>query len=156
MELLDDEIRVEEELGPGGPEVPSQADRPDDTGVLRDVVGLDPEELGDRRVGSGERIVRVGPVQPEQRRAERRGAGFATGGAVGPDDEPTRRRRRSWAGRGIPDELLGEAEAELVGQAAVPVPGAAPPGRPRPRRRARAGTATSRIRSETSRIAWVM
>jgi hypothetical protein len=61
VELLDDELRVEEEVDPVGAQVARQRERPDDAGPLGDVVGLMAERLGDRRVRRSQRVERVGP-----------------------------------------------------------------------------------------------
>ena len=59
-ELLDDELGIEQQVHLGRPELARQLERADDPRVLGDVVGLDPEVVGDRRVGGGPRVARVG------------------------------------------------------------------------------------------------
>src|SRR5262249_24633387 len=54
--------------------------------VLRDVVRLDPEELGDRGVRLRPRIPGVGPGEVDQDRPRGRRPRIAAGGPVGPDD----------------------------------------------------------------------
>ena len=70
-----------------GTELRGQREGPDDGRVLGDVVRLDPEELGDRRVRRGPRVAGVGPGKVDQDGSRRRGSGVAARRAVRPDEE---------------------------------------------------------------------
>ena len=59
MELLDDQLRVEQEVHLVGAELARQAECADDGRVLGHVVRGDPEVVGDRREWSRQRIARV-------------------------------------------------------------------------------------------------
>src|SRR6185295_17477633 len=80
-ELLDDQLRVEEQVDLARAELTRELERADDTSVFGDVVGLDAEIVRDRRVRPRERITGIGPVGPEQCRAGRCGPGVPPGGA---------------------------------------------------------------------------
>ena len=69
-ELLDDELRVEQQLDLARAQLAGQVERPDDARVLGDVVGLDAEVVGDRGVGRRPgRRARPGAARSIQRRA---------------------------------------------------------------------------------------
>ena len=52
-ELLHDQLRVEQQVDLARPELAGELERPDHARVLGDVVGLDAQVVGDRRVGRG-------------------------------------------------------------------------------------------------------
>ena len=74
------------------PELAGELERPDDAGVLGDVVGLDAEVVRDRGVRVRPVVAGVGPREVEERRPRRGRTGVAAGRAVGPDEQPEGRR----------------------------------------------------------------
>ena len=94
-QLLDDQLRIEQQMDLARTELARQIERPDDARVLGDVVGLDAEVVGDRGVRDRAVVAGVRSCQVEQRRPERGRAGVAACRAVGPDDEPAAPARRS-------------------------------------------------------------
>ena len=89
-QLLDDELRVEEQVDLDGPEVARQLQGAQHPGVLGDVVRLDAEVLGDRRVPGGTVVAGVGPGQVVEGRPGRGRSRIAARRAVGADDEAAR------------------------------------------------------------------
>ena len=81
-------------------DVAGELQRANDAGVFGDVVGLDPEVVGDRRIRDGTRIARIGPSEVEQRGTCGRRAGITAGRAIGPHDEaePAVHRRLAQSG----------------------------------------------------------
>jgi hypothetical protein len=107
-DLLDDELRVEEQVDLGGAELGSQLERPDEPGVLGDVVRLDAQVVGDGGVRRRARVASIGPAQVVERGPGRCRPWVAASRAVGPDDEATAgsgRIRRARPGRGRPAEV---------------------------------------------------
>jgi hypothetical protein len=86
--LLDDELRVEEQVDLRRAELAGEGQGPDDAGVLGDVVRLDAEIVGDRGVGGRQRVAGIGPPGVDEESAGRGRSGVAASRAVGPDDEP--------------------------------------------------------------------
>ena len=84
-QLLDDEVRIEQQRHLPRPQLGRKRERPDDGGVLGDVVRLDAEILGDRGVRSRPRVAGVRSRQIDQDRAGRRRARVPAGGPVGSD-----------------------------------------------------------------------
>ena len=101
-----------------------EIERPDDTGVLGDVVGLDAEVVGDRGVGLGAMVAGVRPGQVVERGPERRGSGVAAGGAVGPDRRSRGEALAGTGGRLLPGQFGEERVAQASASPAPPADGA--------------------------------
>src|SRR4051812_3308835 len=128
-ELLDDELRVEQQVDLAGPQLTGKVEGPDDTRVLGDIVGLDSEVVRDRGVRHGPLIAGVRPCKVVQRGTQRGRSRVPTGCPVGPDDVSATRGRR-WIVRARRRLEVGEERLAQI-----------------PR---------STIAALTSRIAWVM
>ncbi len=90
-ELLDDQLRIEQQVNLARPELRGQGQGADDPSVLGDVVRLGAEILRDGGVGGCERVARIRPRSVDEYRPKGRRAGVAPRGAIRPDDEPRRR-----------------------------------------------------------------
>jgi hypothetical protein len=86
-QLLDDQLRIEEQVDLACTQLASQRESPDDRNVLGDVVRPDAEELGDRGVWEGPRIAGIRSGGIDENRAGGGRSGVAASGAIGPDDE---------------------------------------------------------------------
>ena len=61
-QLLDDQLRIEQQVDLAGTELARQVQGPDDAGVLRDVVGLDAEVVGDRGIRDSA-VIRISRIR---------------------------------------------------------------------------------------------
>ena len=87
-QLLDDQLRIEQQVDLAGTQLARKVEGADDPRVLGDVVGLDAEIVGDRGVRDSAVIAGVRSCQVEQRCAQRGRSGVAARRPIGPDDEP--------------------------------------------------------------------
>ena len=121
VELLDDQVRIQEELDAPRPELAGERDRPHDADVLGDIVRPDPEILRDRGIWTGPRIADVRAIEPDEHRAGRGRSRIPAGGAVGPDQVTgagSGRRLPGPIGRGT-GTLAREPEVEDLGLVAL-------------------------------------
>ena len=89
-ELLDDQLRIEDQRDFPGPELARQVEGPNDARVLGDVVRLDPEIVRDRGVGRCPRVPGIRARGVDENRPGRRRSRVAAGRPVGPDDQAQR------------------------------------------------------------------
>lgn len=118
-ELLNDELRVEQQVDLFRPQFRGQGERPHGRRVFGHIVRLDAQVIGDRGVGRRARITCIGAGQIVQGRPGRRRTGVAASGPIGPDQEPGDRMTGASGVRGCPGWLqehrLGHSGARSGG-----------------------------------------
>jgi hypothetical protein len=108
VELLDDQLRIEQQLNSRGTQLRGEVNGPKDAGVLGHVVRPNPEVVRDRRVGAGSRVERVRSIEGDERSAGGRGTGIAAG-------RPIRADHEALGVSGIADSLVEAERQRLVG-----------------------------------------
>src|SRR5258707_12482148 len=114
-QLLDDELRIEQQVDLTRTELAGQSERSHRARVLGHVIGLDAEELRDRGIRPRARIARVRASKIEEGRSERGRPWIAPSGPVGPDQKAGPPRRLGQANLQLREQRLAHSGFPPVG-----------------------------------------